>query len=66
MNSAVTEQDAIKNYQEAYAAFFGLTPPPVRKLESGALDVRFEACSKRYRLTELMCVTAMMLKMVDN
>lgn len=66
MNPGVSPDQAIKSYSEAYQAFFGLPAPSVRRLESGAVDVRFDACTKRYTIKDLRSVTAMMESFVEG
>ena len=62
----MTASTLIDDYQNAYRAFFGIEPPPVRKLESGGFSIRFSEGSKRYRKTELAAVTAMMVDLKDE
>lgn len=66
MNPGVSAEQAIKSYSEAYQAFFGSPAPAVRRLESGAVDVRFDACTKRYTIKDLRSVTAMMESFVEG
>lgn len=66
MNPGVTHDQAIKSYSEAYQAFFGLPAPSVRRLESGAYDIRFSDRSKRYTKTEFFAVISMMNAFVSE
>lgn len=66
MSSAVTQDQAIANYRDAYKAFFGCEAPQVRKRESGGFSVLFEDGSKRYSATNLIAVTGMMIELKEE
>lgn len=58
--------DQIKaNYEEAYRAFFGKEPPPVRMTSDGGFRVRFADGGKSYSKRELRAVTGMMIDLKD-
>lgn len=58
-----TDDQAIRDFQEAYEAFWGIERPPVRKVESGGFDVRYRDGSRRYTKRHLVAVTGMMLSL---
>lgn len=66
MSSAVTPDQAIANYRDAYKDFFGCEAPQVRKRESGGFSVLFEDGSKRYSKASFAAVTGMMIELKDE
>ena len=66
MTFAITPAHAIRNYQNAYAEFFGTKPPAVRKFESGGFDIGFNERTKRFCKSDLLAVTSMMVALKDE
>jgi hypothetical protein len=61
----LTNEQIQAHYEEAYRAFFGKEPPPVRQTGNGGFRVRFAEGGKSYTKRELRAITGMMLDLKD-